>query len=177
MPLIEESDRLPICTGCQQVTDRYGDHLLCCKRNNYSNRHSAVQEALATVLTESGQGHSREVRIPDVPDSQCRPADLLLRAWDNGMDTGHGPDYLPRMAGVGKVKHGEKREMAPVPMPQGKGQAWQIRRPLPPRPLVIPRTGVWDMGWGRTRSSKSAPQNLETRRMLAGRRPAGGAAG
>ena len=39
------------------------------------------------MLTESGQGHTREVRIPNVPDSQCRPADLLLRAWDNGSDT------------------------------------------------------------------------------------------
>jgi hypothetical protein len=87
MSLVVESDDTLRCSGCQQVSDKFGDHLLCCRRNNYNNRHAAVQEALSSVLAESGQGHTREVRIPNIPDSQCRPADLLLRAWDNGTDT------------------------------------------------------------------------------------------
>jgi hypothetical protein len=87
MPLILDADEPMRCSGCQQACDRYGDHLLCCRRNNFNNRHAAVQECLSGILTESGQGHTREVRIPNVPDSQCRPADLLLRAWDNGTDT------------------------------------------------------------------------------------------
>ena len=87
MPLILEADGPMLCSGCQQTCDHLGDHLLCCRRNNFNNRHAAVQESLSSILTESGQGHTREVRIPNVPDSQCRPADLLLRAWDNGTDT------------------------------------------------------------------------------------------
>ena len=87
LPIVGEAEGQLICGGCQQLADRFGDHLLCCRRNNFNNRHAAVQESLANVLTESGQGFAREVRIPDVPDSQCRPADLLLRAWDNGTDT------------------------------------------------------------------------------------------
>ena len=87
LPLILEAEEPMRCSGCQQECDRFGDHLLCCRRNNFNNRHAAVQECLSSVLTESGQGHTREVRIPNVPDSQCRPAYLLLRAWDNGNDT------------------------------------------------------------------------------------------
>ena len=63
------------------------DYLLCCVRNNFSNRHNAVQEALCELLTSSGQGHTREVQIPSSPDGELRPADILLSAFQGGAPT------------------------------------------------------------------------------------------
>ena len=31
------------CPGCQHRVDMFGDHLLCCQRNNFTKRHAAVQ--------------------------------------------------------------------------------------------------------------------------------------
>ena len=73
------------CPGCQAEVDGYGDHLLCCPRNNYSNRHNAVQDSLAAILVEAGQPFGREVVIPDI-QKQLRPADLLLKGWLAGVD-------------------------------------------------------------------------------------------
>ena len=73
------------CPGCQTAVDQHGDHLLCCRRNNYTNRHSAVQEALAAMLVEAGQPFGREVMIPEYAEN-LRPADLLLKSWLAGTD-------------------------------------------------------------------------------------------
>ena len=83
LPLMESTtvDDAPTCPGCCAAVDVFGDHLLCCPRNNFSRRHNAVQESLACLLTEAGQPFSREVVIPDCPEGQLRPADLLLRCW------------------------------------------------------------------------------------------------
>ena len=81
----EEAERT--CPGCGQPSDTFGDHLLCCARNNYSKRHRAVQDALADVCTTSGQGFTREVTLPDSPDGELRPADLLLSNFQAGAPT------------------------------------------------------------------------------------------
>jgi hypothetical protein len=67
--------------------DQFGDHLVCCARNNFTHRHAAVQEALAAILTNSGQGFEREVVVPGQPEGDPRPADLLLRTWQDGKPT------------------------------------------------------------------------------------------
>ena len=59
---------------------------MCCKRNNFLHRHTAVQEGLAALMQEAGQPFSKEVVIPNCPDGQLRPADLLIPGWDNGND-------------------------------------------------------------------------------------------
>jgi len=41
----------------------------------------------ASLLSEAGQPFTKEVTIPDCPDGQLRPADILLPAWDSGKDT------------------------------------------------------------------------------------------
>ena len=69
------------------TVDIFGDHLLCCKRNNFLHRHTALQEGLAVLLAESGQSFTKEVTIPQCPDGQLRPADILIPGWDNGRDT------------------------------------------------------------------------------------------
>ena len=66
--------------------DIFGDHLMCCKRNNFLNRHTAPQEGVAALLVETGQSFTKEVAIPNCPDGQLRPADILLPGWDNGKD-------------------------------------------------------------------------------------------
>lgn len=86
-PLLEAVDGDLKCPGCGMTVDVFGDHLLCCKRNNFLHRHTALQEGLAVLLTESGQSFTKEVAIPHCPDGQLRPADILLPGWDNGTDT------------------------------------------------------------------------------------------
>ena len=86
--VVEVSDTTPaICPGCGKPVDQFGDHLLRCIRLNFSRRHNALQECLAVLLQEAGQGVAREVPLPDCPEGDLRPADLLLRHWSQGRDT------------------------------------------------------------------------------------------
>jgi hypothetical protein len=38
------------CPHCDCPTDPFGDHLLCCNRNNFTQRHNAVQNVLLDAL-------------------------------------------------------------------------------------------------------------------------------
>ena len=74
-PLLEyDAQHPPLCPGCQSTVDPHGDHLLCCRRINFTSRHQAMQEALASVLTDAGQPFEREVQVPGCPDGQLRRA-------------------------------------------------------------------------------------------------------
>ena len=73
--------------GWGRLSDQFGDHLLCCVRNNFSKRHNAVQDALCDLLTASGQGHAREIKIPNAADQELRPADILLNSFQDGRPT------------------------------------------------------------------------------------------
>ena len=46
-----------------------------------------MQEAFISLLQSSGQGVAKEQPIPEQDDAAFRPADLLLRHWDEGTDT------------------------------------------------------------------------------------------
>ena len=48
---------------------------------------NAVQQALANILTECGQGFTLEERPKTTEDVNQRPADILLSAWTAGKDT------------------------------------------------------------------------------------------
>lgn len=76
-----------VCPGCMAAVDVFGDHLLCCVRNNFQRRHDAVQQALANTLSSAGIPHAVEVVVPGTAPEALRPADLLLRNWDGGRDT------------------------------------------------------------------------------------------
>jgi len=84
-PLIVDADAR--CGGCGQAVDREGDHFLCCPRNNFARRHDAVQDALFTVLSSTGQSVAREVALAASPDTHLRPADLLLQNWHGWQPT------------------------------------------------------------------------------------------
>jgi hypothetical protein len=64
--------------------DQYGDHLLCCPRNNFATRHGAVQEKLFAYLVEAGQGVEKESVVPSEEGARLRPADIRLNHWEGG---------------------------------------------------------------------------------------------
>jgi hypothetical protein len=64
--------------------DEYGDHLVCCIRNNFTTRHGAVQEALMSPLVEAGQGAEKEKPIECEEGRGLRPANILLHHWEGG---------------------------------------------------------------------------------------------
>jgi hypothetical protein len=88
LEIISGSDGNPKCPGCDDEIDRFGDHLVCCKHNNYNRRHYAVQNVLEDILVGSHQPCGREVPFPDnaLVAEDLRPADILLKAWEDGCD-------------------------------------------------------------------------------------------
>jgi hypothetical protein len=72
------------CPGCTMPVDAAGDHFLCCKRNNFADRHDAVQDALFNILSGTGHAVSKEVPLQHALDSHLRPADLLVPTWHEG---------------------------------------------------------------------------------------------
>ena len=69
------------CPGCGERLDEFGDHLLCCKRNNYCTRHAAIQDRVFDAVLESGQSAAKEQRIPGSSE-RLRPADIKLDHWE-----------------------------------------------------------------------------------------------
>lgn len=111
IPLIGEPGDAPSkCSGCTAELDPFGDHLLCCRRLNFTRRHQGVQEGLVELLAKAGQPTLREQKLPNCPDGQLRPADLLLRAWTGGKDCAadmtvcHGWQATERNAPAGREK-------------------------------------------------------------------------
>jgi hypothetical protein len=85
MPLLDVLSRVR-CHGCNQYLDIFGDHFLCCKHNNFTKRHQAVQEILAACLVDCGQAVEKERPLPEncQPPGRrgLRPADLFLPNWE-----------------------------------------------------------------------------------------------
>ena len=79
------------CPACGTSMDHFGDHLLCCRKNNFYGRHFAVQEALIAIAQSGGQPFVREAPLTDASSTirgpALRPADILLRSWQGGKDT------------------------------------------------------------------------------------------
>ena len=66
------------CLGRGKSVDGFRDHFLRCIRLNFFRRHNALQDCLAVLRQETGQGVAREVALPGCPEGDLRPADLLL---------------------------------------------------------------------------------------------------
>ena len=60
-PIFPQEEPERTCPGCGKVSDIFGDHLLCCARNNFSKRHQAVQDALGEICSASGQDIQKQV--------------------------------------------------------------------------------------------------------------------
>jgi hypothetical protein len=78
--LIDATEVLTLLSGCQAEVCRFVDHLLCCPRNNYYTRHSAVQDCLVNYLAEAVEGAEKEkaASVESIVD-KLRPADILVR--------------------------------------------------------------------------------------------------
>ena len=52
------------CPACHTPVDVYGDHLLCCWKNNFYGRHFAVQESLVAMAQAGDMAFAREAALP-----------------------------------------------------------------------------------------------------------------
>ena len=92
VPLLPDIPDISPCPRCSAaVCDRFGDHLMCCKHNNFTARHGAVQDCLLEFLTQANLPVEREQPLTKansrlVLQEALRPADLLLKRWANGKD-------------------------------------------------------------------------------------------
>jgi hypothetical protein len=80
-----------VCTACNNTLDAYGDHLLCCKHNNFAKRHNAVQTTLIDSLQMARVPHQREAALALHNtglslQQQLSPADILLFSWQHSRD-------------------------------------------------------------------------------------------
>ena len=91
LPILRPNGEDATCPACGLVVDVFGDHLLCCRRNNFYGRHFAVQESFAAMAQAGGQPFVREAPLTkenrETQGAALRPADLLFRAWQGGKDT------------------------------------------------------------------------------------------
>ena len=92
LPLQPSLDEAPMCPKCHAAAlDPFGDHLVCCRQNNFTARHGALQDAFLMVLGLAKQPAEREQALQRTNSSrvirqQLRPADILLRNWAGGRD-------------------------------------------------------------------------------------------
>ena len=90
LPVLSVENDKSECPACKEQVDIFGDHLLCCRRNNFYGRHYAVQEALISMAQSGDQPFLREAPLNKAnnrtPGPALRPADILLRAWQGGKD-------------------------------------------------------------------------------------------
>ena len=127
LPLSSESLSGVLYPRCHATPlDMFGDHLVCCRQNNFSARHGALQDALLLVLGLAKQPAEREQALRQANASrvlrqQLRPADILLRGWAGGRDVavdvtiGHPLQLAERPWQVDKARSFlRRRELAKV---------------------------------------------------------------
>ena len=80
-PVIATGGHLYECPLCGSGTvDPFGDHFVCCPKNNMTSRHNALRDCIHQVCVKAG--------IPVEREQSCqagsRDADILLLNWDKG---------------------------------------------------------------------------------------------
>ena len=94
LPILPQDQEGATCPACGDPADTLGDHLLCCRRNNFYTRHFAVQETFISMAQAGDLSFGREVSLTKSCANEAagslqpaiRPADLLLKAWQGGKD-------------------------------------------------------------------------------------------
>ena len=75
-----------ICPACGKSSDALGDHAVGCGgEGERISRHNALRDALFQAASQAALGPSKEESAL-IPGSNCRPADVFLRGFENGMD-------------------------------------------------------------------------------------------
>lgn len=80
LPLYDPCGSPLLCPACRDPVDAFGDHLMCCRHNNYTRRHNAMLDALCVILGDAGVPHRREEPLPRdaQPTRVLRPADAFV---------------------------------------------------------------------------------------------------
>ena len=78
-PVLPQSVTLN-CELCADSMDAYGDHLLCCRKSGFIQRHQTVAKQLWHMCTAAGFNATCEVSV----SGRSRPADILLPHWQGG---------------------------------------------------------------------------------------------
>jgi hypothetical protein len=86
MPVVEASSMPLSCPSCRADVDEHGDHMMCCRHNNFTRRHAAVQEGLAVLLREARQPFDKEVGFPGEGAGGQRAADIFIPCHEGGRD-------------------------------------------------------------------------------------------
>ena len=76
LSVIPASDSLG-CPSCRAALDSFGDHLCCCRKGGFYQRHSAIVGLLWHRCRAQGLLVALEVAVSD----SLRPADLLTSHW------------------------------------------------------------------------------------------------
>ena len=72
------------CPECRSTADPFGDHKVGCGGNgDRTARHNAIRDVLFLAARSAALAPTREAPSV-VPDSQSRPADILLPTWSRG---------------------------------------------------------------------------------------------
>jgi hypothetical protein len=75
------------CPACQDPSDKEGDHAISCGSDGERiARHNHLRDHLYPTAVCSALGLTREDRAL-IPNSNSRPADVLIPNWTNGLDT------------------------------------------------------------------------------------------
>ena len=87
IPIVDQNLAGKPCPRCQTPVDVFGDHAVCCIKNNIQRRHVALQDSLAQLVRDAGLTCSKEQGTGD----GSRPGDLYVPRWDAdgpaGIDT------------------------------------------------------------------------------------------
>ena len=74
------------CSACSSFSDCYGDHAIACaSEGERISRHNLLRDCIFQLASQAALSPVREERAM-IPGSNCRPADVYLRAWANGKD-------------------------------------------------------------------------------------------
>ena len=68
------------CEACADSMDAYGDHLLCCRKSGFIQRHQALAKQLWHMCNPAGFNATCEVSV----SGRSRPEDILLPHWHGG---------------------------------------------------------------------------------------------
>ena len=74
------------CPACLRLSDRLGDHALCCGTGGERiSRHNSLRDAFFDVAVSAGLSPTKEGRFL-LPGVDRRPADVLVPHWEAGLD-------------------------------------------------------------------------------------------
>ena len=75
------------CIQCGIRSDKYGDHAISCGMSGERiSRHNQLRDALFSAASSANLAPLREMRAL-IPESDSRPADILIPRYTNGLDT------------------------------------------------------------------------------------------